>query len=127
MNKKSKSFCLSAALLLVWVAISFVSSSEDSDAPVRRLSESELKLRAYNLATDCVKSRLKSPGTAEFAGLFKKREHVTRIGPGKYIINSYVDAQNTFGALIRNQWSCTITFGSYEDGYGHKCENVVII
>jgi hypothetical protein len=108
----------SIVLLLVWVAISFISSSEDSDAPT------DNSILAYNLAEDCVKQRLKSPSTAEFAGLFEKKDHVTKIGSDKYKIRSYVDAQNSFGATIRNQWSCTITL--YNDGDSYQCENVIV-
>ena len=108
----------SPGILIIWVAVSFFSSSEDSDAP------RDNSILAYNLAEECVKQRLKSPSTAEFAGLFEMKDHVTKIGPDKYKIRSYVDAQNSFGAVIRNQWSCTITL--HNDGDSYTCENVVV-
>ena len=115
---KSFAVRISGLLLLCWVTVSFLASSEDSDAP------RDNSILAYNLAEECVKQRLKSPSTAEFAGLFEKKDHVTKIGPDKYQIRSYVDAQNSFGAMIRNQWSCTITL--YNDGDSYKCENVIV-
>ena len=115
---KSFAVRISGLLLLCWVTVSFLASSEDSDAP------RDNSILAYNLAEECVKQRLKSPSTAEFAGLFEKKDHVTKIGPDKYQIRSYVDAQNSFGAMIRNQWSCTITL--YNDGDSYTCENVIV-
>jgi hypothetical protein len=65
---------------------------------------------AYNYAKDFIKDRLKSPSTAEFPGTFEKKNHVTDLGNGVYQINSWVDSQNGFGAMIRSRWSCRISF-----------------
>lgn len=105
-------------ILVGWVIISFLASSEDSNAP------KDNSLLAYNLAIECVKQQLKSPSTAEFAGTFEKQDHVTKTGPDKYQILSYVDAQNSFGAVTRSKWSCTITLINGGDKY--RCENVLI-
>lgn len=109
---------LSSLLLFGWVLLSFMASSGDSDAP------QDDSLLAYNLATECVKQQLKSPSTAEFAGLFEKKNHVTSLGGDVYKIRSYVDAQNSFGAVIRSQWSCTITLRN--GGRSYTCADVVI-
>ena len=64
------------------------------------------RIMAYIMMRDYVKKRLKSPSTAEFpspneGGL---DHHVTALGNQTYIINSYVDAQNGFGATIRTEF-----------------------
>jgi hypothetical protein len=49
-----------------------------------------------------IKDELKAPATARFG------DEITRVnlGGGRYRIQSYVDAQNSFGALIRTKYVC---------------------
>jgi len=52
-----------------------------------------------------VKDRLKSPSSAKFPGIFDgQKDHITKLGNQKYQIISYVDSQNSFGAMIRAQF-----------------------
>lgn len=67
-------------------------------------------LLAYNWSTDFVKKSLKSPSSASFAGLSEKPNHVKYIGNDTYLITSYVDSQNGFGAMIRSNYTCKIQF-----------------
>lgn len=68
---------------------------------------------------DFVKERLKAPKSAEFPGIFDGRaDHVTYLGNQKYRIASYVDAQNSFGATIRNNFVGEIEQTS-EDNWRH--------
>lgn len=48
---------------------------------------------------------LKSPSTAKFPPL---TFNVDDLGNEKYKIESYVDSQNSFGAMIRSNWSVTM-------------------
>jgi len=64
---------------------------------------------AYIMIEDFVKNRLKSPSTAKFPGVFDGRQdHVTYLGNQKYRIISYVDSQNSFGAMIRTRFVAEI-------------------
>ena len=63
---------------------------------------------AYNVATEYVKINLRSPSTAEFPGTFEKKDHIISVGENIYIINSWVDSQNGFGAIGRSRWSCKV-------------------
>lgn len=75
-------------------------------------------LLAYNYAEDFVKQQLKSPSTAKFPGIWDgKRDHITKLGNREYKINSYVDSQNGFGAMLRSNWSCVIYFEGDKVGY----------
>lgn len=60
---------------------------------------------AYIVIQDHVKQRLKSPATAEFPNIYSNPQHVKYLGQQKYAINSYVDAQNSFGAMLRTNFS----------------------
>ena len=60
---------------------------------------------AYIMMEKYVEQRLISPKSAEFPGVFDgKLDHVQYLGNQKYRIVSYVDAQNSFGALIRTNF-----------------------
>lgn len=48
-----------------------------------------------------VKDRLKAPSTAKFSG-----ESVSDDGTGRYTVTGSVDAQNSFGAMLRDHYSC---------------------
>lgn len=54
-----------------------------------------------------IKENLKSPSTAKFTS---KLDEVTikDLGNNTYVVSSWVDSQNSFGATIRSDWSVTI-------------------
>jgi hypothetical protein len=56
---------------------------------------------AGRVCEDFVKDRLKAPSTAEF------ETSVTGFGP-EYTVTGTVDAENSFGARLRNQFTCTV-------------------
>lgn len=63
---------------------------------------------AYLNAIDYVQSALKAPATAKFASM-----HESKIEPGKncdFHIEGWVDAQNSYGALIRNYYMMDVYF-----------------
>jgi len=55
-----------------------------------------------------VKSKLRSPSTAEFPGMFDDQPVVNRLSGQEYLVNSYVDSQNGFGATIRSHYTVKI-------------------
>ena len=67
-------------------------------------------LYAYSFAEKNVKDMLKSPATAEFPSSSEQDQHTKYIGDNTYEINSYVDSQNGFGAMMRTRFSCKIVF-----------------
>ena len=58
---------------------------------------------AYAAAKNVIRRRLKSPSTADFP--FFSVGHTKYIGDKTYLIRSYVDAQNSFGATVRINYS----------------------
>lgn len=69
---------------------------------------------AYQHAKDAVRQRLQSPSTAKFPALpdgplFSNGEVIlaTKSKAGGCVIgvSAWVDAQNAYGAILRNQWS----------------------
>lgn len=61
-----------------------------------------------------VKDRLKAPSTAEFPMWTEDNCKVDHNG-GQWIVYSYVDAQNGFGAMIRSEYVVKMTYNSSRD------------
>ena len=61
-----------------------------------------------------VKDNLKSPSSADFGGVFGDYQDpyqiVTDLGEGKFRVQAWVDAQNSFGAKIRNRFVCELEY-----------------
>lgn len=53
-----------------------------------------------------VEDRLKAPGTAKWPWSYT--EHVTDLGGGRYRIVAYVDSQNSFGAMLRTDFTAVV-------------------
>lgn len=79
-------------------------------------------LLAYTYSEDCVKKILKAPGTAKFPGLLEKADHIKDLGGGRYQINSWVDSQNGFGALLRSRFLCIVKINSNS----YQCVDVTL-
>lgn len=58
-------------------------------------------------AVKAVKDQLKSPSTAEFCKYTEMT--ATNLGGDRWKITGWVDAQNSFGATIRENWTVTLT------------------
>jgi hypothetical protein len=78
---------------------------------------------AYYMCKHFATKRLKAPSTAEFPnwyaddGISAARKAAApdaagRVGvmPSTYLVHAYVDSQNSFGAMIRTPWDCTIEY-----------------
>jgi hypothetical protein len=58
-----------------------------------------------------VKKMLKAPRTAKFPGMFDPRPSVSHLAEDElWIVSSYVDAQNVFGAMLRNEYVCVMKY-----------------
>jgi hypothetical protein len=65
------------------------------------------KTMAYLMMESFVEKRLRAPGTAKFSqsATTDEASEVQYIGEGRYRIDSFVDSQNGFGALLRSTFS----------------------
>lgn len=64
---------------------------------------------AIDVCHQAVDEQLKAPGTADYSG-----ELVTHTG-NDYTVTGQVDAENSFGASLRLEWSCKATWQSGTD------------
>lgn len=60
--------------------------------------------KAWVLAKHEVETRLKSPSSAKFPAMGSEDVSIREIGE-RYLISSYVDAQNSFGATVRSKFT----------------------
>jgi hypothetical protein len=78
------------------------SSSEDRD----------LSNMAFVQCKNFVEESLKAPSTADFPFLdFTSTEEAEN----EYLVSSYVDAENSFGAKVRSDWTCRISYVGGDD------------
>jgi len=84
--------------------------------PEQRVAEQQAK-QDQTIATQsifwaqrAVKQKLKSPATAKFPGeiLHRDEYQVQKLPDDVWRVRSWVDAQNSFGALIRSRWTAEL-------------------
>lgn len=69
-------------------------------------SSGPTETQAFIICKTFVENGLKSPKSADFP-LFD--HDVTKLGGSSFSVSSYVDAQNSFGATIRTNFTCRVT------------------
>jgi len=76
----------------IFVAVSGESETESYDA--------NNSVEAIAQCEDLVQSKLKSPSTAQFDSTAK--------GFGEWTVTGTVDSENSFGAMLRSEYQCTV-------------------
>ena len=79
------------------------------------------ELLAYGYAEDFVKKKLKSPSSAKFPSASEKKKHTRSTYNCSYKIDSWVDSQNSFGAMLRTKFTCEIAF----EGNDVVCKSLI--
>ena len=95
----------------------YKSSSSYSSSSSSSYISSDQEATAITLAQELVKKELKSPSTAKFPWSFSEYT-VSRSGEN-WIVKGYVDAQNSFGAMIRSNFEACFKMkkqGIYDRG-----------
>ena len=91
------------AALITLLMASFCSAGEKK--PPRVLSDEE-KHNAYDLAVKRIYSELKAPSTAHWSSFEEAAIKPTIFN--QISVEIQTDAQNSFGAMLRNSWHCTV-------------------
>ncbi len=65
---------------------------------------------AFSICKQFVEKRLRAPASAKFPP--SSEAATTDMGGGRFRVLSYVDSQNGFGALIRNNFDCSVRWTS---------------
>lgn len=85
--------------LAIILSSAFGSGDSSGDDPENRAAGAYLACEGF------VSSSLKAPSTAEFEGYSPAA--ISSAG-NRYTVRSYVDAQNSFGAMIRTDFTCVV-------------------
>lgn len=105
-------FVLLAIILIIIIGV-IISSQEgpppqSSTSNIISVSEvTDIRRDVYYMAQQFVRKSLKVPSTAKFSDYLRYSDK--EIGSANFVSNiwcawGYVDAQNTFGAMLRNEW-----------------------
>lgn len=99
------------AIVVVVVLAAFGSKKSDSDNPAPAGTKDHSAM-AFTMCKEFVKGSLKSPGSAKFRNEFEEDGEVTvsGYGDGPFVVRSSVDSQNGFGALLRSNFVCTVSY-----------------
>jgi len=117
-QKKSSSSARNNLLLLciIFVCLGGVVIIGLSDSNNERTGASPI--RASITCEDIIESRLVAPSTAKFASYYEQQIWTLGKNSGAYEnayrVTGYVDAQNSFGALIRTYYTCDISYNGGE-------------
>ncbi|SNR98957.1 hypothetical protein SAMN06272737_1579 [Blastococcus mobilis] len=93
-------------LLILGVIGSIFNGCDDDDSGSSGSDGSDSG--AYYACEGFVEDRLKAPSSADFSGYFDS--YVIQSGD-EYTVSGYVDAENSFGAMLRSEWTCTVRDG----------------
>jgi len=113
MNEKWKSkkgigyLVVSLILLVIVIALINVSGGKKPEQAQEPKVEHD-KISASVMAEEFVRQKLKSPASAKFP--WYDDSMIKDLGDGRYIYKSYVDSQNSFGALVRTNFTCCIKY-----------------
>ncbi len=96
--------------LVGWLIISTDQDSRNETPEIRRekFCGDQGKSNADIAAKFYVKEDLKAPSTAKFSGYDAR--NITLISECEFVVRGYVDAQNSFGAMIRNNYYVRIRY-----------------
>jgi hypothetical protein len=95
--------------ILIWLPLLFSNNGNSSNSLPK---EKDYSITAYVQSKGYVKTFLKSPATANFPYMDYQAKN---LGDNRFIVSSYVDSQNAFGALLRSNWVVTIQYLGGDD------------
>lgn len=118
MNMRDRVFFVLFILLaggMFWLLSFDGNSPETRMAKRERLCSDRGADRALSAAETFVRRSLRAPSTAEFPGRNDPAVRVERVADCRFRVSSWVDAQNSFGAMLRSRYVAEIRYDSVTD------------
>jgi hypothetical protein len=97
-------FVLIGICFMIWLSSGTPGCAGGSSS--RPSPSSDDALTAWTMAQSFVERHLKAPSTAKYPWGYSDR--VKSLGGGRYLVNAYVDSQNSFGAQLRSNFTATL-------------------
>jgi len=85
----------------------YFTSGDGPSTAERRCQDTGL---AFVMSQNFVKQALRSPSSASFPSATSNGVNVRRSGECEFQVRGYVDSQNAFGAVLRNNYSITMRY-----------------
>jgi len=129
-DTKAKEWMTKHPILTVIIFVFFVivfmnmlggSSNENTSTPetIAQKAEKDREINSIVFAESVIKKILKAPSTAKFVDV---EAYELSNEKDVWAVNGSVDSQNSFGAMIRNQWEVQL---DYRDGKGGTIKSVL--
>lgn len=108
---KTKNHILSIAILIIALLLMTAcggggSDSDNGEQQEQKAEHSEYA--AYAVSQKLLEDKLHSPSTAEYPAM--STVDVEHLGEGVYTVDAYVDAQNAYGAMVRQDYYMKIQY-----------------
>ncbi|OKO99037.1 DNA translocase FtsK [Xenorhabdus eapokensis] len=102
-------------VIFVFIVVVFVFVSCSNRSPAPEVDYCSDDKTAYSYAKKFISSHLKAPSTAKFASYYDVKS--TQPEKCKFNFIGYVDAQNSFGAMIRTPFEAIVRYDQNKDAY----------
>lgn len=106
---KSSARLILGLLLLVAALIVLIFSTSDFSKSNREPKEKVAnKYQAHLICSKFIEKLLKAPSTAKFESI--SDSDYNQLSDNQFEVWLYVDAENSFGAMLRNDYYCKVTY-----------------
>lgn len=101
--------------LILFILLGAIASAVNPYKGTSSDDNSMLFVDLGTIAEIAVKDNLKAPSTAEFPELYEYEYRQSNDDPNVYFVSGYVDAENSYGAKLRNDFIVKFRYTSFED------------
>jgi hypothetical protein len=91
---------------MILLALCCFCTAEDKQSKAKRELTQEERQTAYNVSVNRLNAMLKAPLTAQYAPIEEARFSTGTLN--SIDVRLYVDAQNSFGAMLRQKFRCRV-------------------
>lgn len=98
------------AALLIVISLGYLLFGGSSNTKPPPIDNCNNKTAAFVYGNELVQQRLKAPATAIFPNTSDSEVSISSSGNCTHTVSAYVDAQNSFGALIRTRYNITVQY-----------------
>ncbi len=102
-GKMTAGGCIVVSLLVIGFVIAMIVTIGGGSNKETPISDSE---SAWYACRQFTEARLKAPKTADFEHY--NASGVRRMNANEWKVNLFVDAENSFGAMLRNEFECVV-------------------
>ena len=110
LNFKIKGKEMKKLIMVLFIMEIFLTGCSKETKEEKANRECHDTLSSFVVSQAFIKKRLKSPSTAKFATIIDDGVSIKNIKNCTHVVRAFVDSQNGFGAMIRNNYKVTITY-----------------